>query len=204
MNNTLNSSKRQATNLKMYDQQANVDESQFKTIVEVKFDSNAKVADCFDSALKAWRIYLPNIIRADNQNLNDDHIERLCQFLGGKEMITQLNLRRNMISNAGAKYLGDFIQNQDETLTVIDVSRNRIGQEGGQAILDALNATTRITDCQIKYGNPISNKLGRVIEREIKANIQAVNYANENRENISKYELIDKGPDFMRCAIKMA
>lgn len=58
-----------------------------------------------------------------------------------------------------------------------------IGQDGGKAILDALNATTRIVDCQFKYGNPISNKMGRIIEREVKANIQAVNYTSTNKDN---------------------
>lgn len=86
-------------------------------------------------------------------------------------MVTHLNLRKNMISNAGAKHLGEFLTKMDHTLTHLDLTRNRIGQDGGQAILDALNATTRIVDCQMKYGNPISNKMGRIIEREIKANI---------------------------------
>lgn len=62
-----------------------------------------------------------------------------------------------------------------------------------------------MTDCQIKYGNPISNKMGRIIDREIKANIQADTYLTENKSQKGlKYEVIDKGPDYMRCAIKMA
>lgn len=61
-------------------------------------------------------------------------------------------------------------------------------------------------ECSIQYGNPISNKMGRIIDREIKANIQADSYANKSKETGGthhNYELIDKGPDFMRCAIKM-
>lgn len=47
--------------------------------------------------------------------------------------------------------------------------------------------------------------MGRIIERETHANIQAVSYVNTTSERSNKtYELIDKGPDFMRCAIKMA
>ena len=48
--------------------------------------------------------------------------------------------------------------------------------------------------------------MGRVIEREIKANIQADTYTAKHREKseAQKYELMDKGPDYMRCAIKMA
>ena len=43
--------------------------------------------------------------------------------------------------------LGKFILEFDETLTHLDVERNRIGQDGGHAILDALNMTTRIVGC---------------------------------------------------------
>ena len=86
-------------------------------------------------------------------------------------MVTRLNLRRNRISNDGAKKLATFIKEGDRTLTHLDVERNTIGQDGGAALLDALSSTTRIQSCQIKYGNPISNKMGRVFEREIKANI---------------------------------
>lgn len=46
--------------------------------------------------------------------------------------------------------------------------------------------------------------MGRIIEREIKANLQAVSYSNTHKDNATKYELIDKGPEYMRCAIKMA
>lgn len=119
-------------------------------------------------------------------------------------MITHLNLRRNYIGNAGAKCIGLFIQEKDRSLTHLDISRNLIGQDGGQVILDAIKDTTRIVDCNIKYGNPISSKMGRIIEREIKANLQADSYTNKNKYSRKKYELIDKGPDFMRCAIKMA
>lgn len=72
------------------------------------------------------------------------------------------------------------------------------------AILEALNATTRIIECRLRYGNPISNKLGRFIEREIKANIQAIDFTSQENNTQKRYELIDKGPEYMRCAIKMA
>ena len=52
--------------------------------MEVKFDENAEVGECFASALKAWRIYKPSVINLENQNLTDGHIEELCKFLAGK------------------------------------------------------------------------------------------------------------------------
>ena len=57
---------------------------------------------------------------------------KLCEFLKNKNMVTRLNLRRNKISNEGATALADFIKNYDEVLTHIDVTRNRIGADGGQ------------------------------------------------------------------------
>ena len=45
--------------------------------------------------------------------------------------------------------------------------------------------------------------MGRVVEREIKANIQAIESKRHKKRSAVKYELVDKGPDYMRCAIKM-
>lgn len=108
-----------------------LDQQDYTHFIEVKFSENAKVGECFESALKAWRIYQPNVIHAENQSLNDEHIEKLCDFLSDREMITHLNLRRNFISNAGARALGKFISDFDQTLTHLDVTRNLIGQDGG-------------------------------------------------------------------------
>lgn len=46
--------------------------------------------------------------------------------------------------------------------------------------------------------------MGRIFEREIKANHQT-NQPTKSKKTvgISRYELKDKGPDYMRCAIKM-
>jgi len=37
-----------------------------RTIIEVKFAENAKVAESFQSAIKAWRINEPNVISLEN------------------------------------------------------------------------------------------------------------------------------------------
>lgn len=140
---------------------------------QVRFDENAPVAECFQSALKTWRIYKPNVINIVDMNLNDSHVEELTKFLSSKQMVVRLNLRRNRIGNDGAKMLGKFISEGDEALTHIDLTRNRIGEDGGQALLNSLYQTTRVTECKILYGNNISNKMGRIFDREIKANKQA-------------------------------
>jgi len=42
--------------------------------VEIKFNGNVLLADHFGSAIKCWRIMAPNFIKADNENLEDDHV----------------------------------------------------------------------------------------------------------------------------------
>lgn len=70
-------------------------------------------------------------------------------------MIVNLNLRRNKITNIGAETIIDWILNYDNTITHIDVSRNRISKAGADCFLTALKSLTRIIDFQIAYGNPI-------------------------------------------------
>ncbi len=53
-------------------------------------------------------------------------------------MVVNLNLRRNFITNVGAMMIINWIENYDHTLTHLDVSRNRIGQDGAVAFLTAL------------------------------------------------------------------
>ncbi len=123
-------------------------------------------------------------------------------------MIVNLNLRRNRITNIGALAIIDWIMNHDTTLTNLDVSRNRISRAGAQAFLGALQRITRITDFQISYGNPIPLDINLSIGYEVLANNQIK--ANQSNSNFnskftitnSKYELIDRGPMYMRCAIK--
>ena len=76
----------------------------------MSFADDAPVAESFESALKCWRIFRPNVIVVEQQELNDQHIERLCDFLMHKEMIIRLNVRRNKISNEGAKRLARLIK----------------------------------------------------------------------------------------------
>ena len=115
------------------------------------------MSECFESAIKCWRIFKPNVILIEKQELSDEHIEKLCEFLQNKDMILRLNVRRNKISNEGAKRLARFIREEDSALTHLDIERNRVGTDGGTALLEALSTTTRFINCNIVYGNPISS-----------------------------------------------
>jgi hypothetical protein len=56
------------------------------------------------------------------------------------------------------------------------------------------------------YGNPLREKICSLIEREINANIQikatVVPRYQEQNNSLTSYEESDRGPEFVRCALK--
>jgi Leucine-rich repeat (LRR) protein len=99
----------------------------------------------------------------------------------------------------------------DTKLTSLDVSRNKITRKGAQAFLDALKKLIRIQEFQITYGNPIPLDLNLAIQQEVTANNQIdknqkeahlINHSSKMSLSSGRYELIDRGPLYMRCAIK--
>jgi len=97
---------------------------------EVVFVDNAPVHLYLSSAIKCWRNSQPFVIQIENQQLTDAHVVELCDFLKDRNMILNLNLRRNLITNEGALNIIDWITNHDTALTHLDVSRNRITRAG--------------------------------------------------------------------------
>ena len=84
-----------------------------RLLEEVQFAYKAPVSECFRSALKCWRIFEPNVINLENLEITDQHVEELCNFLEGRNMVLRLNLRRNHIGNKGAIKLSNFIRTGD-------------------------------------------------------------------------------------------
>ena len=106
-----------------------------------------------------------------NEGLGDEHVEKLCAFLSGRNLIQSLNLRRNKIGDRGAIAIADYVRKADKTLTSLELERNAIQDEGGEALLKAMQANMRMECCQMTYGNPLRQKICRSIETEIKANL---------------------------------
>jgi Ran GTPase-activating protein (RanGAP) involved in mRNA processing and transport len=99
-----------------------------------------------------------------------------------------------------------YIKKADKTLASLELERNEIGDVGGEALLNAMQSNMRMEKCQMAFGNPMRQKISRQIEREIKANIQikasVVPAYQANNNRLSHYEESDRGPDFVRCALK--
>jgi len=54
------------------------------------------------------------MIKVMNVGLNDENVEKLCEFLSNRNLIQYLNLRRNKIGNAGAIAIADWIRKSDK------------------------------------------------------------------------------------------
>lgn len=177
-----------------------------KGLLEIQFDPKVRVANFFESAIKAWRILSPTSITVTNENLEDAHVAQLTQFLSGRNLIKQLNLRRNKIGDKGAIDIANYVKKADRTLISLELERNEINDEGGEAILRSMQANMRMEQCKVGYGNPMKQKIARQIDREIKANLQirkdVVPIYKENGNSLKFYEGSDRGPDFVRCALK--
>lgn len=64
------------------------------------------------------------MIKAVNEGLTDDHVEKLCNFLANRNLIESLNLRRNKIGNKGAMAIAEYIRVSDKTLVSLELERN--------------------------------------------------------------------------------
>ena len=69
-----------------------------------------------------------------------------------------------------------------------------------------MQANMRMECCQMTYGNPLRSEICRQIEREIKANVQikasVVPAYKAAGRRLLHYAESDRGPDFVRCALK--
>ena len=66
-----------------------------------------------------------------------------------------MNLRRNKIGSLGAIAIANYIRKADKTLNSLDLERNEINNEGGEALLKAMQSNMRMEKCKILYGNPL-------------------------------------------------
>lgn len=56
-------------------------------LIEIQFDQKADIRGNFESAIKAWRIMEPTMIKVMNVGLNDENVEKLCEFLSNRNLI---------------------------------------------------------------------------------------------------------------------
>jgi hypothetical protein len=75
--------------------------------------------------------------------------------LSNKNLIQSLNLRRNNIGDKGAIAIAKYIRSADKTLTSLELERNLIQDEGGEALLNAMQTNMRMECCKMAYGNPL-------------------------------------------------
>lgn len=179
-----------------------------KDLVQVKFTGNNKdIVGNFKSVLKVWRIMKPVIIDLTSEGLDDTKIKDLSELLiEFVPLIRSLCVRRNGFGDVGAEALANLISKKLQRFIYLEMSRNKVTDKGAIKILEALKENTRVKTLFIDYGNDIKNKkIVQDIQIEVEANNQINKEAKkylQQGEDFGKLKIQDKGPTFLRCAVK--
>jgi len=112
------------------------------------------------AALPAWVLAaaqeLPDFIR-----LSDDDMPALCAVLRGMPQLKILNLRSNLIGDAGAVALAEALHSLPQ-LTSLWLSDNDIGDAGAVALAEALPSLPQLTALSL-HGNSIGEAGARAV-----------------------------------------
>ncbi|KAG8445201.1 hypothetical protein GDO86_010107 [Hymenochirus boettgeri] len=102
------------------------------------------------------------------QRVIDEDFLSLSQVLKKHIFITNLDLRYNNLSDNGAIYIADFLQN-NSSLFYLNLMGNDIGTNGSEHIAEALKSNESILSLRMT-GNKIGNKGGMVFASMLQIN----------------------------------
>ncbi|NXJ92527.1 LRC34 protein, partial [Corythaixoides concolor] len=92
------------------------------------------------------------------QRVTDDDLPALASVLCNAVFVTGLDLRCNVLTDAGAKHMATFLQ-ENSTLRYLNLMFNDIGTSGAELIATALHRNETLM-CLRMTGNKIGNKGG--------------------------------------------
>ncbi|CAD6237089.1 GSCOCG00002134001-RA-CDS [Cotesia congregata] len=100
-------------------------------------------------------------------NIGDHGLESICNWIRGKPALSGLILSHNIITDIGARALSFVLP--FSRIILLDVSYNKIKDNGIRDILNIINESTSIRYLRI-YGNTISSS-AEIIERILKSGV---------------------------------
>ncbi|NXE05593.1 LRC34 protein, partial [Lophotis ruficrista] len=92
------------------------------------------------------------------QRVTDDHLQVLTSVLHNTVFVTGLDLRWNVLTDAGAKHVATFLQ-ENSTLRYLNLMFNDIGTSGAELIARALHKNETLVYLRMT-GNKIGNEGG--------------------------------------------
>ncbi|KFO94264.1 Leucine-rich repeat-containing protein 34, partial [Buceros rhinoceros silvestris] len=92
------------------------------------------------------------------QRVTDDDLQVLASVLGNAAFITGLDLRYNLLTDAGAKHVATLLQ-ENSSLRYLNLMFNDIGTSGAELIARALHSNEALVHLRMT-GNKIGNKGG--------------------------------------------
>jgi Ran GTPase-activating protein (RanGAP) involved in mRNA processing and transport/Flp pilus assembly protein TadD len=144
----------------------NIKENVNNISLSQKFIGLEEIKIIFD-ALSAGQKSISEIDLSKN-NMSDEAIERLTDFLKINPSLTKLNLNSVKLSNRGLIILIDVFKNNQQ-ITEIDFSDNDISDEGAEFLAEFLKTNQTLKKLNIK-GNKITSKGLRSLDEALKAN----------------------------------
>ncbi|XP_024909508.1 leucine-rich repeat-containing protein 34-like [Cynoglossus semilaevis] len=103
------------------------------------------------------------------QRLNDVDLFALCKCLQSALRVTELDLKYNNITDQGALYLAELLQQENPPLRSLDLMFNDILADGGEVISRSLHSNRSLLYLSLS-GNKIGNRGGMQVARMLQAN----------------------------------
>lgn len=89
----------------------------------------------------------------NSDDLNDDDIKNLCEFLKGNKTLKILKIGNNKITSTGGFFIADALT-KNKSIEILDISHNKINESGISSLINVLsNNNKMITDLNIGYND---------------------------------------------------
>mmetsp|Transcript_11826 Transcript_11826/g.16520 ORF Transcript_11826/g.16520 Transcript_11826/m.16520 type:complete len:226 (-) Transcript_11826:1318-1995(-) len=112
----------------------------------------------------------PSLVNAFTAKALKKHYQRLLSIVHSNTSLTHLDLTRNGLDSQMANLLGAMLE-ECNTLVHLNLSHNRIGEEGCVSIAEGIgkNQNTRLRELNLSY-NMVYNEGGTALGQMIRAN----------------------------------
>jgi hypothetical protein len=143
--------------------------------------------ESLDDLMKFNKPVIITSILLINQNLNNDAMKIIGNWIKNNTMLTNFNLTKNKISGIGASLLAEALM-VNTSLTTLDLSNNHIGNSGVNAFFKMLQTNNTITSLYFD-GNHITDT--GIVSLENNTSLKKLNLRNNKIDNAGMISLVE-------------
>ncbi|CAF3407059.1 unnamed protein product [Rotaria socialis] len=135
-------------------------------------------------------------VNFSSKNLTDQDMEIVAnELLQVNQTLTLLGLDTNQIGDSGAQYLGEALKT-NKSLTLLQLQTNQIGDSGAQYLADALKVNKTLTELRL-YTNKIGDSGAQYLGEALKTNQSLQNLQLQNNK------IGDSGAQYLADGLKV-